>query len=52
MYFTKFDKDKEITGKLKLTPVVTDFEADYEVSIRNEILNCSWSFTNSHKNFS
>lgn len=31
MYFTKFEEGKEIIGKFNLTPVVTDFEADYEV---------------------
>lgn len=31
LFFTKFGKDKEITGKFSLTPVVTEFEADYEV---------------------
>lgn len=34
LYFTKFEKGTEITGKLNLTAVVEDFDADYEVIIQ------------------
>lgn len=33
LYFTKFEKNTEITGKLDLTAVVEEFDADYEVII-------------------
>lgn len=35
LYFAKFEKDKEITGKLNLTAVVEEFDADYEVIFLN-----------------
>ncbi|CAH1103199.1 unnamed protein product [Psylliodes chrysocephalus] len=30
LYFAKFTKDRSITGKLQLTPVITELDADYE----------------------
>ncbi|XP_018578935.1 prolyl endopeptidase isoform X2 [Anoplophora glabripennis] len=30
LYFTKFQPDKTVTKKLELTPIVTEFNADYE----------------------
>lgn len=32
LYFADLEKNGEITGKIPLTPIVTEFEADYDVS--------------------
>lgn len=31
LYFADLEKNGEITGKIPLTPIVTEFEADYDV---------------------
>lgn len=33
LYFADLEKDEKITENLKFTPVVTEFEADYQVII-------------------
>lgn len=43
LYFADLEKNGEITGKISLTPVVTEFKADYDVntnSIKKSLLNC------------
>lgn len=35
LYFADLEKNGEITGKIPLTPIVTEFEADYDVSCAN-----------------
>lgn len=32
LYFADLEKNGKITGKIPLTPIVTEFESDYEVS--------------------
>lgn len=32
LYFADLEKNGPITGKIELTPIVTEFEADYDVS--------------------
>lgn len=32
LYFADLEKNGEIKGKISLTPIVTKFEADYDVS--------------------
>lgn len=40
LYFADLEKNGEIIGKIPLTPIVTEFEADYDVSA-----NCNQSHT-------
>lgn len=35
LYFADLEKNGEITGKIPLTPIVTEFEADYDVNIKS-----------------
>lgn len=35
LYFTDLEKNGDINGKLSFTPIVTKFEADYEVKRNN-----------------
>lgn len=35
LYFADLEKNGEITGKIPLTPIVTEFVADYDVNINS-----------------
>lgn len=37
LYFTDLEKNGDIHGKLSFTPIVTKFEADYEVSKKKHL---------------
>lgn len=41
LYFADLEKNGEITGKIPLTPIVTEFEADYDVSCAYNLTKCS-----------
>lgn len=43
LYFADLEKNGEITGKIPLTPIVTEFIADYEVNT-NFVVENSWKF--------
>lgn len=42
LYFADLEKNGDISGKIPLTPIVTEFKADYDVSEKK------WMFTKSY----
>lgn len=42
LYFADLEKNGPITGKIPLTPIVTEFEADYDVNISKSTSLCEF----------